>query len=223
MNWQATDFETAATLGALLAKEYGRAMFELLVTYQDVAASEAASRLNLHIRTAQDYLDALVVLGIVAKTEVHEGKRPYFRYVLEEREIAVQLDLGDLVRRQPGDDLARCIRERAGSGADFIPARGANLISSVSFLTGDGADGATPDRGARRRKQRRLHLTTPQGAFLFHLPFPDADPLPVSEIMRQAGVDAGLAPEILDLVSVLAEAGAVEGGGRGRSETCPYG
>jgi len=208
MSWRATDFESAAKLGALLAKEYGRVMFELLVTYQDLAASEAASRLNLHIRTAQDYLDALAAaaLGIVAKTEVHEGKRPYFRYALAAREIAVELDLGDLVTRQPGDDLARCIRERAGSGADFIPARGANLISSVSFLTGNGADGDAPHRGARTRKQRRLHLTTPQGAFLFHLPFPDADPLPVSEIMRQAGVDAGLAPEI----TVLVEAGAVE-------------
>ena len=213
MSWQATDFETAAKLGALLAKEYGRAMFELLVTYQDLAASEAASRLNLHTRTAQDYLDALAALGIAAKTEVHEGKRPYFRYALAAREIAVQLDLGDLVTRQPGDALARCIRERAGSGADFIPARGANLISSISFLTGNGADGAARHRGARARKQRRLHLTTPQGAFLFHLPFPDADPLPVSEIMRQAGVDAGLAPEILDLVTVLVEAGAVEEGG----------
>jgi len=210
VSWQATDFETAAKLGALLAKEYGRAMFELLVTYQDLAASEAASRLNLHIRTAQDYLDALVVSGIVAKTEVHEGKRPYFRYALAAREIAVQLDLGDLVTRPPGDDLARCIRERAGSGADFIPARGDNLISSVSYWTDDGGDDAAPGRGARARKQRRLNLTTPQGAFLFHLPFPDADPLPVSEIMRQAGVDAGLAPEILDLVTVLVEAGAVE-------------
>jgi len=212
VNWQATDFETAATLGALLAKEYGRAMFELLVTYQDVAASEAASRLNLHIRTAQDYLDGLAALGIAAKTEVHEGKRPYFRYALEEREIAVELDLGDLVRRQPGDDLARCIRERAGSGADFSPARGDNAISSVSFRADDREDGAAPDRGTRARKQRRLHLTTPQGAFLFHLPFPDADPLPVAEIMRQAGVDASLAPEILDLVTVLVEAGAVEEG-----------
>ena len=149
-------------------------------------------------------------MGIAAKTEVHEGKRPYFRYALEEREIAVELDLGELVTRLPDDGLARCIRERAGSGADFSPARGDNVISSVSFRADAGKDGAAAGRGARGRKQRRLHLTTPQGAFLFHLPFPDADPLPVAEIMRQAGVDAGLAPEILDLVTVLVEGGAVE-------------
>jgi len=50
------DYHIAAKLGASLSKEYAEDFFKLLVNYQDISASEAASRLNLHIRTAQDFL-----------------------------------------------------------------------------------------------------------------------------------------------------------------------
>ena len=46
------DFQTAALLGASLSKDYAEDFFKLLVNYQDISASEAASRLSLHIRTA---------------------------------------------------------------------------------------------------------------------------------------------------------------------------
>jgi len=220
MSWRAEDFETAAALGSLLARDYSRPMFELLVTYRDLAASEAASRLNLHIRTVQDYLDALTDLGIATKTEVREGKRPYYRYSLAEQKLTVALDLGRLTARSDiGDGLARRIRERAGSGADFVPARGANRISSVSYWerVANAAGGAEKaaggngsGRGARGRRQRRLRLTEAQGAFLYHLPFPGADAASVAEIMRQAGVDKAQAPEVEDVVGVLVEAGVVE-------------
>lgn len=220
MSWRAEDFETAAALGSLLARDYSRPMFELLVTYRDLAASEAASRLNLHIRTVQDYLDALTDLGIATKTEVREGKRPYYRYSLAEQKLTVALDLGRLTARSDiGDGLARRIRERAGSGADFVPARGVNRISSVSYWerVANAAGGAEKaaggngsGRGARGRRQRRLRLTEAQGAFLYHLPFPGADAASVAEIMRQAGVDKAQAPEVEDVVGVLVEAGVVE-------------
>ena len=51
------EYEKAARLGALLAKDYAEDLFKLLVNYQNISASEAASRLSLHIRTAQDFLD----------------------------------------------------------------------------------------------------------------------------------------------------------------------
>lgn len=215
MSWRTEDFETAAALGALLARDYSRSMLELLVTYRDLAASEAASRLNLHIRTAQDYLDALADLGVATKTEVREGKRPYFRYGLAERELSVRVDLDELTSRSAASDgLERRIRERAGSGADFAPARGANRIASVSYWDADGAGkpdrGNGAGRGSRVRRQRRLRLTEAQGAFLYHLPFPGADARSISEILRQAGVDEAQAPEIEDVLGVLVEAGVVE-------------
>ena len=57
------DFENAARLGACLSKDYAPEMFRLLVDYRSLSASEAASRLNLHVRTAQSFLEALESMG----------------------------------------------------------------------------------------------------------------------------------------------------------------
>jgi transposase len=64
------DFKRAATLGSYMSKDYAEDLFRLLVTYQDISASEAASRLNLHIKTVQDFLEAMASLDILSKTEV---------------------------------------------------------------------------------------------------------------------------------------------------------
>jgi hypothetical protein len=53
-------------------------------------------------------------------------------------------------------------------------------------------------------------LTQPQGRFLFHLPFPNAEFLSISEIMRKAGVESQFSPEILDIVDLLEKYNVVE-------------
>jgi len=194
------DFESAARLGALLARDHARAMFELLVTYRDISASEAASRLGLHIQTAQDFLETLADLGIAKRREVREGRRPYFRYELTTERLTLDVDLAEVRQERSDDALVRRIRERSRSEARFVTARGDSTISSVTIWSGDG----------RERRERRISLTGPQGRFLFHLPFPDADALSIAEIMRQAGIDEALAPEILDIVQVLVEHEVVE-------------
>ena len=200
MTWSTSDFETIASLGACLARDYARPMLALLVTYQDISASEAASRLGLHVRTAQDFLESLVALHIAGKTEVHEGKRPYFRYTLLAQTLTLTLDLAAIAQPQTGGAVDRRIRERAGARADFTTARGDNAISNITLWTGNGRD----------RKQRRISLSAPQGRFLFHLPFPDAEPQSIAEIMAKAGLDEDLAPEILDIVGVLTEHDVIE-------------
>ena len=110
------NYDTAARLGALLAKDYAEDLFKLLVNYQDISASEAASRLSLHIRTAQDFLDNLADLEIVEKTEVFEKKRPYFRYNLAKTKININLDLSAYKSENPGEGLSRLVRERAENG-----------------------------------------------------------------------------------------------------------
>ena len=50
----------------------------------------------------------------------------------------------------------------------------------------------------------------PQGKFLYHLPFPKAQPMSVAEIMQKAGVDESLAPEVLDLVQLLERYDVIE-------------
>ena len=52
------DFRTAAKYGSLFAKDYAEDVFALLVNYQAISATEVATRLNLHIKTAQDFLEA---------------------------------------------------------------------------------------------------------------------------------------------------------------------
>jgi predicted transcriptional regulator len=194
------DFQTAATLGGYLAKSYAKDFFELLVTYKDISASEAASRLNLHIQTAQDFLEAMTSLGILSKVEVYEKKRPYFRYTLEKERISLEIDLTKLQSKKPEGVLTKQIREKLNTGARFSTARSGQVINSVSIWTGEGRD----------RKERRINLTTPQGKFLYHLPFPNAQPLTVLEIMRKAGLDEKLSPEILDIVGALEDLGVVE-------------
>lgn len=194
------DFKTAAKLGSYIAKDYAEDLFELLVNYQDISASEAASRLNLHIRTAQDFLEAMASLDILAKEEVHEGKRPYFRYSLKKHRITMDIDLTEIKRGQSEEKLAKKIREKKNSGARFSTARNDQYLSSLAIWIGEG----------RERKERRISLTMPQGKFLYHLPFPNAEHLSISEIMRKAKVDATLAPEILDIVELLEKYGVIE-------------
>jgi hypothetical protein len=194
------DFERAAQLGACLSKDYAAEMFRLLVNYRSLSASEAASRLNLHVQTAQSFLETLATLGVLDKEESLEKSRPYYRYSLKTPRITLDLDLGSLAVDDPPASLGRRIRERRNAGARFTEARGGNAISSVVVWSGEG----------RSQEERKLTLTEAQGAFLYHLPFPGAEPLSVAAIMRKAGVDESRASEILDIVERLEGLGVVE-------------
>lgn len=194
------DFQTVAKYANLLVKDYTEGVFSLLVNYQAISASEVAARLDLHIKTAQDFLESLADLGIVTKEEVLEKKRPYYRYVLAKTRILLDIDLLQ-VKQEPGkNSLAVRIRERENAGARFSMARNEDYINNVTIWTGEG----------RERQERKVKLTSPQGKFLFHLPFPKAPPLAVNEIMRKAKVDQTLAPEILDLVYMLEKYRVIE-------------
>ncbi len=194
------DFPTAARYASLLSKDYAEDVFALLVNYQAISASEVAARLNLHIKTAQDFLESLAQLGILSKEEVLEKKRPYFRYALVQDHIHIDIDLMQVRREPTRNSLSLPIREREDAGARFSVARSGDYITSVAIWTGEG----------REREERKIKLTTPQGKFLYHLPFPRAEPLPVADIMRKAGLDESQAPEILDLVQLLEKYAVIE-------------
>jgi len=194
------DFRTATQYASLLSKGYAEDIFKLLVNYQAISASEVATRLNLHIKTAQDFLESLEQLGIVSKEEIFEKKRPYFRYVLQQTRILIDINLMQVKQEPTLNSLSVPIRERENAGARFTVARSDDYITSVTIWTGEG----------REREERKIKLTTPQGQFLYHLPFPKAIPLPISQIMQKAGVDDALAPEILDLVQLLEKYAVIE-------------
>lgn len=194
-------FKEAAILGSFLAKDYAQEFFTLLVNYRSISASEAASRLNLHIKTAQDFLEAMAVLGILEKEEVYEKKRPYNRYTLSINKINMVLDLDALVKnKDPEDQSTIRIREHKNAGVNFYPARNNLYFSSVAVWIGKG----------RERTERKINLTKPQGKFLFHLPFPTAYFESVATIMQKADVDESEISEILDIVYALIELKVIE-------------
>jgi hypothetical protein len=193
-------YEKAARLGALLAKDYAEDLIKLLVNYQDISASEAASRLSLHIRTAQDFLDNLAELEIANKTEVFEKKRPYFRYNLAKTKININLDLSIYKKENPDEGLSRLVREKADNRANFTIARSGNEFSSVTIWEGEG----------RERQENKISLTSPQGKFLFHLPFPKSRPLSIGDILEKASLGEEYASEIQNIVDELIRLDIIE-------------
>jgi len=188
------DFKQAAILGLYISKDYAEDLFRLLATYRNISASEAASRLNMHIKTVQDFLEAMASLDILEKTEALEGKRPYFRYALKTKRINLELDLEPLFENPQTDDkLSLKIRESKNTRVRFTVARNNQYISNVVIWIGEGRD----------RKERKLNLSMPQGKFIYHLPFPSAEFQSISNIMKNAGIDGTHISEILDIVNVL--------------------
>jgi predicted transcriptional regulator len=196
------DFKEAAKLGSCLSKDYAGDLFKLLITYESISASEAASRLNIHIKTTQDFLEDLHDLEILKKEEVYEGKRPYFRYSLKVKKISFTVDLEGLKTVEKVNDsrLRMRIREMKNAKARFTTSRSNDQISNVVIWMGEGRD----------RAERKLNLTIPQGKFLFHLPFPTADPISIDEIMKKSGVEMTNIPEIVDIVQVLIDFRVIE-------------
>jgi len=188
----------------LLAKPFAKDILKLLVNYQDISASEAATRLGLHIKTAQDFLEELTALDICEKQEVYEKKRPYYRYKLKKYQFSMDVDLSVLADKSSSTDsrLLVKIREHKNANAVFTVARSGDFISSVTIFIGEG----------RKKKERKISLTQAQGNFLYHLPFPTAQPLTVKEIMQQAGIEPEHQMEILDIVEVLDENDVIEHG-----------
>jgi len=197
------DFKTVSRISTLFSKVFAEDILKLLLIYNDISASEAATRLGLHIKTAQDFLEELSFFDIVEKREVYEKKRPYFRYTLKQKKLTINVDFSSLYDPEPKEEdskLNQKIKEKLNAGATFTTSSDNTFISSVSFITGEG----------RNRKVRKISLTNLQGRFLYHLPFPTADYLTIREILQKAGVAESNKSEILDIVQVLDENKIIE-------------
>ena len=189
------NYQQLSELANLLSKPFAEELFRILVSYYDISSSEAASRLDVHIQTAQDFLEGLHQHGLTERVEVMEGKRPYYRYKLKKKKIHISFDLGILKENSVNNQWqGRSIKEKANNKAIFSSGGGRqDFISSVSLFTGEG----------RNRKERRINLTRAQGKFLFNLPFPNMEAQPVPVIMKKAGVEKNRMEEIIDLLNLL--------------------
>ncbi|HAQ18960.1 MAG TPA: hypothetical protein DCR40_06965 [Prolixibacteraceae bacterium] len=194
-------FEEAARFGTYISKSFAKDIFRLLNNYRDISASEAASRLGLHIQTVQDFLETMADLGILEKKEAVERKRPYFRYTLKIQKIAFEINLAEELKNTDDNSLEFSkIREKKNAGVRFSLARNGQFFSSVTIWVGKG----------RERSEKKISLTTTQGIFLFNLPFPDGEFLSLDEIRIKAGIEKEQMPEIIDLVEELIQCKVIE-------------
>ena len=195
------DFDKIKLVSGYIAKDYSKDLLRLLYLYKDVSASEAASRLGLHIRTVQEFFDAMVEGGLLSKTEVFESKRPYFRYSLKNEKLKFEINLKTLAedKTDTGEKVI-LLREKKNASARFTTSRNKLYFSSVTIWIGEGREGI----------EKKINLTNAQGKFLFHLPFPDAAFMSMSEIMNKAGVEEENKNEIMDIINLLIEHGVVE-------------
>ena len=187
------NFKEAAKISAYLSKDYAEKIFRLIMAYQDISASEAASRLGMHIRTVQEFLDTMASYDIIEKKEVYEKKRPYYRYAIKKKKIEIIIDLDQEFETKNEHHSEFKIREIKKTGAKFSVARNGEYFSAVTIWIGEG----------RAVKERKISLTSAQGQFLYYLPFPDAEPMQIDKIMRKGKIDEANRPEILDIVNEL--------------------
>lgn len=195
------DFEKIKLFGSAISKEYSKDLLRLLYLYKDISASEAASRMGMHIKTVQEFFDALHEAGLLDKREVYESKRPYFRYSFSLDGIELSLNVKELVDLNKSDgNPEQFIREKKNANVRFTTARSKLFFSSVSVWIGQG----------RETTEKKVSLTIPQGRFLFNLPFPNAEFLSIPEIMKKADVSDEHKSEIVDIVHLLNEHGVIE-------------
>lgn len=186
--------EEASKFGTYISKSFTKDMFRLLMNYRDISASEAASRLGIHIQTVQDFLEAFAELGFLDKNEAVERKRPYFRYSLKNHIISFELNLAEELEKNTDSSLESLkIREKKNTGVLFSIARNGQYFSNVTIWIGTG----------RERKEKKINLTIAQGKFLFNLPFPDGEFMTTDEIRVKSGLEIEQMPEILNLVEEL--------------------
>ncbi len=194
-------FEEAAKFGTYISKSFAKDIFKLLNNYRDISASEAASRLGMHIQTVQDFLEAMSDLGVLSKKEATERKRPYYRFTLKTQKIVFELDLIEELKNTKGNSIENSkIREKKNAGVRFSLARNGQYFSSVTIWVGKG----------RERSEKKINLTTAQGKFLYNLPFPDGEFYTLEEIRIKAGIEIDDMPEIKDLAEELIQFKVIE-------------
>lgn len=196
------DYDQVSRFGLYISKDYSRDIFGLLLKYADISASEAASRLDLHIKTVQDFLEAMAACNIIERKQVTDKKRPYYRYSLSNTSLKIRLDLKQLlIENNNGNKLSDYrIREKQNSGAHFTTARYDSSFSSISIPQGNG----------RLRTERKIILTEKQGKFLYNLPFPGAVGKKVKEMIFESSLKSEDLPEIQDILELLIEQNIIE-------------
>lgn len=185
-------FAEIQRISGILAKNYAEDFFKLLVNYESISATESATRLNLHIKTCQDFLETLYEVNYLSREQVIDKKRPYYRYKLIKQKIDFYFGLNQF-KLNEFDYSNLEIKENIKNDCIFISSPKTGQISGITLFEGEG----------RKCQERKIQLTKAQGNFLLFLPLPTSDRKKVKEILSDTGTKNKFKNEILDLITIL--------------------
>ena len=143
-----------------------------------------AGVLNIHIATAQKYLEALEQSGIISSRDRPSKPRTAKEYSLISPRISIEIDIEALAGAGGGagggtPDLGEImVRERARSDVAFEWDDAGQRITAVLFFR----------KGLRRRMERKVVLSPDEGRFLWHVPFQSESFRTAQDILGRSGV-----------------------------------
>lgn len=178
-------------LSLYLSRDYSDQIFHILLTYETVSASELASQLDLHIKTVQDFLEALADLKLLEAEKVVRHKRPYFRYKLIQDSINLNIDLSQ-------------VQEKSKLEFEDMTLRMTKLPTVMLNTVKDSAESVTLFlKKNRRMHQKKIKFTPIQGKFLKTVPAHNSSAALFTDLLKKAEIEEKHLDEIKEIVQIL--------------------
>ncbi|MFX1294080.1 MAG: hypothetical protein ACFFD2_04380 [Promethearchaeota archaeon] len=190
-------------LSNLIGKEHTDKILHILYKTPNKSASEIAKILNIHIATAQSYLEDLEKFDIVKFRIRKEGIKPYKEYFLIKTKIRIEIDLNELdkVDQKEQEILRRTrIREKKDLKILYEINQEKSIIKRIHFYEDIG----------RKNIQYSLDLDELEGRFTWFIPFPSAELQTILKICEKAGIYKIHQQKIIELIKKLEEFGLIE-------------
>ncbi|OQX22062.1 MAG: hypothetical protein BWK75_01740 [Candidatus Altiarchaeales archaeon A3] len=189
----------------VLSKEHCIDVVEILYLNGWLTATEIAEDLKIHIATAVKYLTELHEIGIAEK-RTREGKyKDALEYRLINSEINLTLNFEQIIAEESKGVIEKAgiikVKEKVRDDVHYEWDDEKQKILKINII------GA----GIRRGIQESIELSTSEGKFLWHTPYPSEEGLSVEQICENAGIKNPVEiKKMLKFVDVLKEKGVIE-------------
>jgi len=190
-----------------LGKEHALAVLEILFIRGSRTASEVARELDIHISTAQAYLETLQNFGILGSGP-RDGRKGLVEYSLINPTLVITVNLASIIDAKAkiarGKAAKYRIREKAGAKVSYEWDEPQRKILSINFMERSKAFG-------RLNIAKSIQLSEVEGRFLWAMPQSTEAKASVLELAQKAGVDGPLdLIPVVELVEMLAREKVIE-------------
>lgn len=189
----------------VLGKEHCIDVVENLYLREWSTATEIAEELKIHTATAVKYLTELHEIGIVEK-RTREGKyKDAFEYRLINPEINLTLNFEKIIAEESKGVIKKAglikVKEQVRDDVNYEWDDEKQKILKINII----------GSGLRRSIKESVELSTLEGRFFWHMPYPSEESISVEQICEKAGIKNALEfKKILNFVDVLKEKGIIE-------------